>query len=232
MVLFQLNFAGGQVLQKYYKVATHAGDATLHKETVTTAPPVTLATRQRAIAKTKHTQILEIAIRERATSDLDNFIRVNPVVNPNTGSTAARVSPIYVVAILFIFGIVLCFIVCIVLAVLSEGRPQGDWGVCHVVGNCPDKHGISLMHHVRGWVGVMDEVRAADASKHINMIGLSEKRCYVDMEWRISIVVVIPNDRGVLNPHSSSLSPRTLTPHTRTHTSHPDRMSEFELTLR
>ena len=122
-VLLHVHFAGGEVLQKYYKVAVHVSEATVPPEPGTTQPTtVSVRTAEEELSSDSYTQVLELDVKERKPEPFDDYIKINSLVNPNHKT---EFSVTFFLTIVTIFGLITGFGICIILAIMQEYRPEG-----------------------------------------------------------------------------------------------------------
>ena len=121
LVLTHLHFAGGKILQKYYRVVAQVSDAVVHQNAIT------VTGREKRIARTSRTQVMELSLWQREKGPMDDFIQVNSLADPNTEANVTRFSLDYWVAISVVGGLIVIFSVCITCTVLEQYRPDGTF---------------------------------------------------------------------------------------------------------
>ena len=119
LIFSHLNFAGGKILQKYYKVVAQVSDAVVDQNVIT------VTGREKRIARSSRTQVLELSVWQREKGLLDDVVRVNSLVDPNTEANLTRFTVDYWVAILTIITLIVVFSMCIAFTALEQYRPEG-----------------------------------------------------------------------------------------------------------
>lgn len=120
-----LNFGGGNVLQKYYKIAVHLADAVVPPETIKSS------SSEASITKSSYTQVMEFGVFERQKQPWDDIIQINGLMDPNNADNVTRFSLTYWVVIWILVALILVFSGCILWSLIDEYRPQGP--VCEPV---------------------------------------------------------------------------------------------------
>lgn len=119
LLLSHLFFAGGEVLQKYYKVSVLVGAATVPQDvTVNSGSQSSIST------SSSSSQVIELDVYERAESPLDAVIAVNSLVDPNKLRDSFSLT--FWIVILTITGLIGGFGICMLIAVINEYRPEGE----------------------------------------------------------------------------------------------------------
>ena len=119
LLLSHVLFAGGEVLQKYYKVTVLVGDATVSRE-------VTVASgSQRSISTSSSSaQSLEVMFVEELTRHVNTIIKINSLVDLNKMRDSFSLT--FWTVILTIVLIILGFGICMLIAAMDEYRPEGQ----------------------------------------------------------------------------------------------------------
>ena len=122
MVFTHLKFVDGKMLQKYYEVSTHVGDAIVPSEsTVVSGSEAGIRTS----SSSGNGQILGIGVWERPKTDADRLISVNSLLDPDDDKNAMRFSVDFWGAIVTLFGILFAFLILVLYACIDENSAQG-----------------------------------------------------------------------------------------------------------
>ena len=126
--LTHLNFKGGEVLQKYYKLSVNVGAAAVKAaaiQRVVVSSQKVLSKKGPKIQKPlkSEKQVLEMGVMERKPDPMDKYIIVNGVMNPNENKDNFSVT--FWMVICTIFGLIFGFGICIAWAIIDERRPEG-----------------------------------------------------------------------------------------------------------
>ena len=127
--LTHLNFKGGEVLQKYYKLSVKVGAAAVK---AASSQRVVVSSQlgkrvqkssQKALKSSSYKQVLEMGVMERKPDPMDKYIIVNGVMNPNENKDNFSVT--FWMVICTIFGLIFGFGICIAWAIIDDRRPEG-----------------------------------------------------------------------------------------------------------
>ena len=150
MVFTHLKFDDGKVLQKYYEVSTHVGDAIVPSETTT------VSGRQegiKTVSSSARGQILGIGIWERPKTAVDSIFTINSLLDPDDHKNSMRFTVEFWTALLTVFGMVLFFVVLATFACFSEWREEGD-----VIDELRLLHRIALSMHLLAYVSQITDI--------------------------------------------------------------------------
>ena len=122
MVFTHLKFVEGKLLQKYYEVSTHVGDAIVPAESTTVSGSQDQINTRSSSGSGR---VLGIDVWERPKTVGDRLFSVNSLVDPDDDQNATRFSVDFWAAIVTLFGILVLFIALTMYACISESSPQG-----------------------------------------------------------------------------------------------------------
>ena len=103
------------MVQKYYKLAVYAGNATVPSSQQTSG-------RQLQGVRRSTSQYLEVGVFERAPSPMDKIIRINPLFTPKKEQ---KFTLTFILIQAIIFGLILVFGIVIMLATIHENMKAG-----------------------------------------------------------------------------------------------------------